>query len=138
MVQPCNMLQFASYTFDASVLEILTTLILGGAVCVPNEYDRINNIAKAMEEMKVDTALLTPSFAQLLNPSDVPHLRTLILGGEAMSESHLAIWAEKVNLVNAYGPSECSVVATVNPEWPANRALPIWALDLIAAGLLTR
>jgi amino acid adenylation domain-containing protein/non-ribosomal peptide synthase protein (TIGR01720 family) len=88
--------------------------MVGGCVCVPNEFDRMNNITSVINQMKVDVAALTPSFAQLIQPSDVPCLRTLILGGEAMSKSHLSLWAGKVNLVNAYGPSECSVVAAVN------------------------
>lgn len=117
MHPPFRFLQFASYTFDASLVEILTTLMLGGTVCVPREEDRTNgNIAAAMEEMGVTMTLLTPSFARVLDPSTVPALKTLILGGEAMAPSHLATWADKLHLVNAYGPSECAVVATVNPH----------------------
>ncbi|KAL2192774.1 non-ribosomal peptide synthetase [Corynascus similis CBS 632.67] len=117
MTPPFRFLQFASYTFDASLVEILTTLMLGGTVCVPREEDRTNgNITAAMEEMGVTMTLLTPSFARVIEPASVPHLKTLILGGEAMAQSHLATWADKLNLVNAYGPSECAVVATVNPR----------------------
>jgi aryl carrier-like protein len=117
MKAPFRFLQFASYTFDASLVEILTTLMLGGTVCVPSDEDRINgNLAAVMEKMGVTMALLTPSFAKVLQPADVPHLKTLILGGEAMSQSHVSTWADSVNLVNAYGPSECAVVATVNPS----------------------
>ncbi|KAK4150585.1 non-ribosomal peptide synthetase [Chaetomidium leptoderma] len=117
MTPPFRFLQFASYTFDASLVEILTTLMRGGTVCVPREEDRTNgNIATVMEQMGVTMALLTPSFARVLDPANVPHLKTLILGGEAMAQSHLATWADRVNLVNAYGPSECAVVATVNPQ----------------------
>ena len=117
MTPPFRFLQFASYTFDACLVEILTTLMMGGTVCVPREADRTNgNIAAAMEQMGVTMALLTPSFARVLEPADVPHLETLILGGEAMAQSHVAAWADRVNLVNAYGPSECAVVAAVNPH----------------------
>lgn len=115
MIPPFRFLQFASYTFDACLVEILTTLMMGGTVCVPREADRTNgNIAAVMEHMRVSMALLTPSFAKVLDPRDVPHLKVLILGGEAMAQSHIATWADKVHLINAYGPSECSVVATVN------------------------
>jgi hypothetical protein len=117
MTPPFRFLQFASYTFDACLVEILTTLMMGGTVCVPREEDRTNgNIAAVMEEMGVTMALLTPSFARVLKPASVPHFKTLILGGEAMAQSHLDTWADRVNLVNAYGPSECAVVATVNPQ----------------------
>ncbi|RDL40220.1 uncharacterized protein BP5553_00199 [Venustampulla echinocandica] len=111
-----RVLQFASYTFDASLLEILTTLIVGGTVCVPSEESRINTLAKVMNDMSVTWALLTPSVTQLLQPSEVPTLRILVLGGEAMSQSHISKWADNLELINAYGPSECSVVATVNPH----------------------
>ena len=132
-----RVLQFASYTFDASLFEILTTLMIGGCVCVPNEFDRMNNITTFINQMKVDVALLTPSFVQLIQPSDIPRLRTLILGGEAMSKSQLSIWADKVNLINAYGPSECSVVVAVNPNMtptanPTNIGLRLdrcWIVD---------
>ncbi|KAK4133596.1 non-ribosomal peptide synthetase [Trichocladium antarcticum] len=117
MTPPFRFLQFASYTFDACLVEILTTLMMGGTVCVPREEDRTNgNLGAAMEHMGVTMALLTPSFARTLEPTAVPHLETLILGGEAMTQSHVTTWVDRVNLVNAYGPSECAVVATVNPN----------------------
>ncbi|KAK2671636.1 Polyketide synthase, phosphopantetheine-binding domain [Fusarium oxysporum f. sp. vasinfectum] len=54
--------------------------------------------------------------AQLLQPSHVPGLETLVLGGEAMSSVHISSWASSVRLMNAYGPSETAVVAAVNPS----------------------
>ena len=114
-----RVLQFASYSFDASVMEILTTLSFGGCVCVPNEKDRLNNIAHTINELNVNWTLLTPSFVQTINPSSVPCLRTLVLGGEAMSQNHLSTWSERVRLVNAYGPSETAIIATVNPHMSA-------------------
>jgi len=116
MQSTSRVLQFASYTFDASLLEILTTLTLGGTVCVPSDEDRLNNITKVINEMRITWTLLTPSFIQLIQPSQIPTLRTLVLGGEAMSQSHISTWADKLELINAYGPSECAVVATVNPH----------------------
>ena len=115
-MQSARVLQFASYTFDASVMEILTTLMLGGCVCVPSDETRLNKIASVINEMDVNWTLLTPSFVQLLGPSEVPRLQTLVLGGEAMSQGHISTWAQNVRLMNAYGPSECAIVATVNPS----------------------
>ncbi|OCL14025.1 nonribosomal peptide synthase [Glonium stellatum] len=137
MTPPFRILQFASYTFDASLVEILTSLMVGGTVCVPSEFDRMNNVAAVVESMNVDIALWTPSFAQLVKPDDVPSLHTLILAGEAMSKSHVSTWAGKVNLVNGYGPSECSVAATVNSNMtmttnPSNMGVRLdrcWVVD---------
>lgn len=114
MSSKSRVLQFASYTFDASIVEIFTTIILGGCICVPDDKARLNDPKKVINDMRVNWALLTPSFAQMIPPKDVPGLETLVLGGEAMSQNHLSIWADQTHLINAYGPSECAVVATVN------------------------
>ncbi|EXK27244.1 hypothetical protein FOMG_16308 [Fusarium oxysporum f. sp. melonis 26406] len=116
MTESSRVMQFASYTFDASIMEILTTLIHGGTVCVPSTEERLHDLAGAMNRMHVNWALLTPSVAQLLQPSHVPGLETLVLGGEAMSSVHISSWASSVRLMNAYGPSETAVVAAVNPS----------------------
>ncbi|KAL8831390.1 MAG: hypothetical protein Q9191_000893 [Dirinaria sp. TL-2023a] len=116
MQSTSRVLQFASYTFDASMVEIFTTLMFGGCVCIPDERARLNDITKVINDMNVTWALLTPSFVQMITPSSVPSLDTLVLGGESMTRNNLAIWAGKTHLINAYGPSECAVVATVNPN----------------------
>lgn len=88
-------------------------MIAGGCVCVPSDEERLNNIAEVINDMNITWTLLTPSFIQLIHPSSVPTLRTLVLGGESMSQSHITTWADRLELINAYGPSECAVVATV-------------------------
>ncbi|RAL07335.1 acetyl-CoA synthetase-like protein [Aspergillus homomorphus CBS 101889] len=107
-------LQFASFTFDASLVEILTTLIVGGCVCVASEEQRKRDVTEAIRETNCNWAVLTPSFVNLINPDDVPTLKVLILAGEAMSQSHIETWAHRLRLVNAYGPSECCVCSTSN------------------------
>ncbi|KAL8700559.1 MAG: hypothetical protein Q9224_000910, partial [Gallowayella concinna] len=112
--QSSRVLQFSSYTFDASIVEVLTTLMMGACICIPDEETRLNDVAKVINNMEVTWTLLTPSFVQTISPSDVPSLKTLVLGGEAVSQHHISAWADQVHLVNAYGPSETAVVATVN------------------------
>jgi non-ribosomal peptide synthetase component F len=63
--------------------------------------------------MKVNWAVLTPSFVGFMDPADVPELKTLVLAGEAMSKLHIQTWSHR-DLVNGYGPSECSVASVVN------------------------
>lgn len=38
-----RMLQFASYTFDARIVEIITTLVHRGCVCMPSDWQRMND-----------------------------------------------------------------------------------------------
>ena len=112
-----RVLQFSSYVFDVSVMDMLTTLMQGGTVCIPSEEERGSmEIVGAINRMKVNWTLLTPSFVTIIEPSSVPGIKTLVLGGEAMSQKHVDIWSPHVRLINAYGPTEASVLATVNVD----------------------
>lgn len=110
-----RVLQFAAYTFDASLMDVLTTLIYGGCICIPSEEDRLVNMAQCINSMEINLAFLTPSIARHIEPSSVPTLRTLILGGERVANSDYIMWSdEKRTLLNGYGPTECSIGCMVN------------------------
>lgn len=115
----CRVLLFAAHTFDASLTESLTPLMAGACVCIPSEHERLNDLAGAMNRMRVDHAMLTPSFVNFLTPTTVPGLRTLGLVGEAMSPAHVATWSH-IRLVNGYGPAESSVSAVINSNVEAH------------------
>ncbi|PYI12597.1 non-ribosomal peptide synthetase [Aspergillus sclerotiicarbonarius CBS 121057] len=116
MFSTSRVLQFAAHTFDASLVEILTTLLIGGCVCIPSEEERLSDIVKVINEMNVNHAILTPSFVEFVDSSEVPGLATLILAGEAMSQGQLITWSSALHLINAYGPTESSVAAVVNSK----------------------
>src|SRR5690606_1069292 len=83
LIKPSSrMLQFAAHTFDSSLVEALTTLMIGATVCIPSEEARLNDITGAINEMQVTVAILTPSFVQFLEPSQFPTLKGLVLAGE--------------------------------------------------------
>jgi amino acid adenylation domain-containing protein len=109
-----RVLQFSSYTFDACLIEIFSTLIMGGTVCVPDQSSRTNDLAGVINKLRVNLACLTPSVVRMIQPSQVPSVKTLLLVGEAMSQQDLLTWADRVVLYNGYGPTECSAIATVN------------------------
>lgn len=102
----CRVLQFAAYTFDVSTMDIFTTLMQGGCLCIPNEHDRRTNLADFIQQMKVNWADLTATVANLLWPQQVPTLKTLVLAGEAVQDEHLERWFGHVRLINCYGPVE--------------------------------
>ena len=104
-------LHFASYAFDASIYEIFSTLAFGGCICIPSDFDRMNNLSNFIRDHGINWALLTPSTVRLLQPVDVPSLKTLILGGEAITQENVDTWAKEVNLINAYGPAEATICA---------------------------
>lgn len=120
-----RVLQFAAYTFDASVTEIFTTLLFGGCVCIPSEEDRLVALPQVINEMQVQMAILTPTVASLLSPELVPGLSILMLTGEAMTRQSVVTWCQKVRLNNSYGPTETCTDSAISrvtaPEFdPAN------------------
>ncbi|KAF2707683.1 acetyl-CoA synthetase-like protein [Pleomassaria siparia CBS 279.74] len=116
-----RVLQFASYTFDACLIEIFSTLMLGGTICVPDQRSRLSALPEVINEMNVNWATLTPSVVRTMQPYQIPKLKTLILVGEAMSQQDLLTWADRVMLGNGYGPTECSAIATVNIMTPTSK-----------------
>lgn len=134
-----RVLQFASYSFDVSILENFTTLVVGGCICIPDEKARSKGIASMMNEFRITWAFLTPSLVKLIGPHDVPYLETLVLGGEAVTKADVETWAGKIkNFQNGYGPTECSIASAINPSvgphtdaanigWPVGGLL--WVVD---------
>ncbi|KAK4168265.1 non-ribosomal peptide synthetase [Cladorrhinum sp. PSN259] len=109
-----RVLQFASYSFDASFLEILGSLMVGATVCLPTEKERGNHLVSFINKSRTSFAVITPSVASIMRPEDIPTLKCLALCGEPMTASHISTWSDKVRLVNAFGPSECCVGSAAN------------------------
>ena len=109
-----RVIQFAAYAFDVAIEENIMTLMYGGCVCIPSDDERLDDLAGAMRRMNVNWADLTPTIARTLSPSTVPCLKTLVMGGEALSQDIIDSWAASINLINTYGPSECSVQCTAS------------------------
>ncbi|KAF7553294.1 hypothetical protein G7046_g7134 [Stylonectria norvegica] len=110
-----RVLHFASYAFDVSLAETLTTLLLGGCVCIPSGEECRDNLATAMERYRASVALLTPSVVAALRPEEVPHLTTLVLGGERHTTALRETWERHCQVVNGYGPAECSISVASTP-----------------------
>ena len=103
--------QYAAFTFDVSMMDVFTTLIYGGCVCIPSEEERMGSFTLTMNRMQVNWVLFTPSVASLITPEAVPTLQTLALGGEPVKQENITRWVGKVRLFNCYGPAECGACA---------------------------
>ncbi|KAI8953066.1 peptide synthetase [Xylaria longipes] len=119
-----RVLDFASYAFDVCIDCMLCTLSVGGCLCIPSDADRINDLSGAIRNMNVNMAHMTPSVARVLEPDIIPSLEVLGLGGEAISAGDSTIWSKTTKVVNAYGPSECTVGCTVNSDVGAESHKP--------------
>ncbi|KAH7318045.1 hypothetical protein B0I35DRAFT_353657, partial [Stachybotrys elegans] len=116
-----RVLQFASYVWDASILEIFGTLLAGGCVCVPSDEQRMTALAEFIESNSVECAILTPTVIRTLSPDEVPHLRSLVSAGEAVDVTSVELWRDQVRFFNGWGPSEsavCSALAEVTESSP--------------------
>lgn len=113
-------LQFSAHTFDPSISEGLMTLCHGGCVCVPSEESRLNDLPGVIRELGVNCAQLTPSVAQVIDPEEVPSLKTLVFVGEAANSDNVRKWAGKLQLVNAYGPTETCIYCSVKSHFTPN------------------
>ncbi len=137
--QTSRVFQFGSFVFDASVMEILTTLTCGATVCIPSEDERTRDIASAINKLKATWTCLTPSVANIIeSPAAVPSLKTFAAGAEAMTPGTIKRWSAGLQLLNAYGPTEGSVVSVANDhvseQDPANIGRPLqsaraWIVD---------
>lgn len=102
-------LNFSSLTFDASVAEILTVLMVGGCVCIPSEDERIN-LPHTISRKHITIALLTPTVASMFQPADFSTLKTLIFCGEPVTTEFAAQWGQTSNVLSVYGPTETCVI----------------------------
>lgn len=124
-LQPqARVLQFAAFVFDLCISEIFAPLLAGACICIPSEHDRLNNIKQFIHDQKVDWGFLTPTFARILTPDDLPGLRHLVLAGEAVGQDILETWVGKVQLWNGWGPSECCCFSTLH-EWKKSDESPL-------------
>ncbi|MGY0056241.1 amino acid adenylation domain-containing protein [Streptomyces sp. LZ34] len=109
-----RVLQFASPSFDASVWELCVALLTGAAAVVapPERLVPGPPLAELVAELGVDCLLLAPSALSAMPPDSLPPGVNLVVGAEACPPELVARWSPGRHMVNAYGPTEATVIAT--------------------------
>ncbi|WP_025028796.1 non-ribosomal peptide synthetase [Caldalkalibacillus mannanilyticus] len=110
-----RVLQFASFSFDASVWEIFMSLLTGASLYL-EEQDRLlpgPSFIRLVREKRITTLTLPPAALALLPEEELPDLQTLIVAGEACSGDLARRWARGRRFFNAYGPTEGTVCASM-------------------------
>lgn len=74
--------------------------------------------------MRVNLIDLTPSVARAINPTSVPSLKTLVLGGETATRADIVRWVPYVHVLNGIGQAECTVTTTMATMDPAVSGTP--------------
>ncbi|MGD9152196.1 MAG: amino acid adenylation domain-containing protein [Gammaproteobacteria bacterium] len=112
--QDSRILQFASFTFDASVSEIFTALLSGATLCLIREKDRLNRLIEFMNDAKITVATLPPMLLKTIDVSKVKSLKTLVTAGEPIDNETTSKYKSIPVFCNAYGPTECTIHVTNN------------------------
>ena len=137
-------LQFISYTFDASLLEIFTAWTAGAALHIAGEEER-NDPAALMDLMsdeKITAAIFPAGYLGELEAEKIPSLRILVTGGESPRLDKIAGFSARgVQYFNSYGPTEAGIAATIyrhpGPQSPHAGRLPIgFPVDNMGACIL--
>jgi amino acid adenylation domain-containing protein len=110
-----RVLQFASLSFDASVWEIFGALAAGGSLHVYARESLIpgDDFARILREDQITTVTLPPTILAALEQAKLFHLQTIVSAGEACSTEIVERWAGKRRFLNAYGPTEGTVCASI-------------------------
>jgi amino acid adenylation domain-containing protein len=107
--------QFASLGFDASVSEIFTALASGATLELGNPRDLYVGpfLSRELKTKEITTVTLPPSIMAETMADQIPALKVVVAAGEACAAATAARWAEGRLLINAYGPTEATVCASL-------------------------
>jgi len=110
-----RVLQFASFSFDACIFEMLMAFCSGATLVIPVSSAPLagENLLRTINSAAVTHATLTPAvLAALPAEEDLKTVRLLVAAGDALTGDMVRRWAGGRRLVNAYGPTETTVWAS--------------------------
>ena len=110
-----KIVQYASYVFDASVWEIFGSLSIGAELSIIPDSIRQDAalLSEHIEKHGINTALFPPILLMEMSFVKLKALKTLLVGGDASSLKLMDTWHVGRMLVNAYGPTEGTVCASM-------------------------
>lgn len=109
-------LAFASISFDASILELMMCVPIGGTLVLAGEEERrdISLLDVLIRREQVNVAFFAPSLLGMFANLDFPFMKTLLFGAEAISEKLFnRLKQQPYRLMNVYGPTENTVLSTI-------------------------
>jgi amino acid adenylation domain-containing protein len=124
-LQPADrVLQFAAYSFDQSIEQILATLVSGAALVLrgPDIWPTAD-FSAVIETFGLTVINLPPAYWRqwvqdvVAAETAVPHpqLRLVIIGGDVLPAAAIRQWQQtpmaSARLLNAYGPTETTITA---------------------------
>ncbi|HYH79871.1 MAG TPA: amino acid adenylation domain-containing protein, partial [Longimicrobium sp.] len=119
-------LQTASMSFDASLLEVFVALLSGAALHVADREVVLapERLGALLREREIGVWVSTPALLDSLPETDFPALRAVSTGGERCSAETAARWSRGRRLVNMYGPTETTIYTTAHACAPGVAEAP--------------
>ena len=111
-----RVLQYASFSFDASVSEIFMALAAGATLYMISRETMLTqgDLIAALQNNEITTITLPPSILAVLPDVELPKLETIVSAGEACTKNIVNRWNKSHRFINAYGPTESTVCSTCN------------------------
>ncbi|KZN44569.1 non-ribosomal peptide synthetase [Pseudoalteromonas luteoviolacea] len=115
-------LQFTTVSFDASLLDIFPTLLVGASLVVPNKEARhdFSQLDELIRSEQTSHCFIPPAMLSALPNYEWPSMRYIITGGDVCDARTIAYWSPRSQLINIYGPTECTVLATYKAFSPSS------------------
>lgn len=120
-----RVLQFASLNFDASLWEMVMAFTSGATLVLASHERSGSPLRDLLASQKVTHALLPLGVLATLEEAGEIPVECLINGGEALPGEVVARWSQGRRMINAYGPTEATVCATMSEPLKDSPAPPI-------------
>lgn len=108
-----RIIQFSTYIFDASVIDIFCTLLTGATLITAPESMKKDpeRLFQLMEEEQITWACIPPAFLHSCHKDPTSSLKTILVGGESPSQEIISRY-RNIRFINGYGPTENTVCST--------------------------
>ncbi|MEP4329087.1 MAG: Pls/PosA family non-ribosomal peptide synthetase, partial [Anderseniella sp.] len=130
--------QGMTIAFDFSVEELWVPLIAGATLVPASPGTNLigEDLADYLRDNRITVMCCVPTLLATIE-SDLPDLRILLVSGEACPHNLVERWHSKDrNILNAYGPTEATVTATLTELYPnkpvtIGKALPTYTIVIL-------
>ncbi|MEW1616633.1 MULTISPECIES: amino acid adenylation domain-containing protein, partial [unclassified Streptomyces] len=119
-----RVLACTSPSFDISVMEWLAAFAAGATLVVPPGRQVGDVLAATLAQEEITVGLIATATLATVPRDRFPHLRTLGVGGEAVPPGIVETWSSDHRLINGFGPTETTCVATLSDPLTADGVAP--------------
>ena len=129
-----RILTSSSPTFDPSIADVMTAVLLGATLVTCSQQQRDSSFTDVLARSRATSVVTTPAlwgavdkasfFASRSPTSNVP--LQVFLGGEATPPHLVELWCSTVEMYNVYGVTEAVVYQAVHRFLAPQNANPTW------------